>query len=122
MVAHRNPKAAQVAALWNEGKKPKEIAAELGMPYSTAWSAIKTAIMRGEAEYRPRKPEPLNVEALYRRKQMPVGHLGPEMNAMSQEVLKYWADEAIGGRYSSLAEMAADIMVDEYYRRQEAKK
>lgn len=122
MVAHRNPKAAEVAALWNEGKKPKEIAAELGMPYSTAWSAVKTAIMHGEAEYRPRKPQPLDVNAIYRQMQMPIGNLGPEMNAMSQDVLKYWASEAVNGKYSSLSELAADIMIDEYYRRQEAEK
>lgn len=122
MVAHRNPKAAQVAALWNEGKSTKEIAAALGMPYSTTWSAIKTAIMHGEAEFRPRKKKPLDVETIYRRMGIPIGRIGHSLNAMSEEVLTYWAGQAISGGYSSICEMAADIMVDEYYRRQEAKK
>lgn len=109
--------------LWRDGKTTRQIADEIGINYSTVYSIITHAIKRGELP--PRPPQTVkssNIAHAYNKFGVKVGKVGELVNGMSRDVLEYFAGEVVDGGYSSLCELLSEIMIDEYYRRQEAEK
>ena len=106
-----------VVSMAMAGKTTREIADALGITYNYAYSITSAAIRRGQLPPRKKKKERLTADMLYRKFRLPLGMLGPEINKMSEDVLVYWTEEALEGQYACFAEMVADVLVDEYFRR-----